>query len=258
MKAILPKFFHYYTGNDLIRIGRNHDGGYLIAKVDIEKSDLLISFGISDDWSFERDFVKNKKVPLFAYDYSIGKKIFLKKIIISILKVYKINDILNWPKNLLHSIEVFFSYIFFFTGNKKHIKKFVALDTKGINLSVSQIFDTLKNSNIFLKIDIEGNEYRILDALLKYSNRLTGIAIEFHDCDLHLSKIQKFIKNINLNLSHIHANNFGDITPTHKLPLTLELTFSKNSKSMNRTILPHMLDMPNDKLKKEINIEIEK
>ena len=61
MKAILPKFFHYYTGNDLIRIGRNHDGGYLIAKVDIEKSDLLISFGISDDWSFERDFVKNKK-----------------------------------------------------------------------------------------------------------------------------------------------------------------------------------------------------
>ena len=33
---------------------------------------------------------------------------------------------------------------------------------------------------------------------------------------------------------------------------------NENSKSMNRTILPHMLDMPNDKLKKEINIEIEK
>jgi hypothetical protein len=258
MKAIIPKFFHYYTGNDLIRVGRIHDGGYLISKADIDKSDLLISLGISDDWSFERDFIKYKKVPLFAYDYSISKKHFLKNIIISTLKIYKINDLLSWPRNIFHSIKLFFSYLTFFTGNKKHIKKFVALDTKGVNLSICQIFDTLKSSNIFLKIDIEGSEYRILDTLSEYSNSLTGMAIEFHDCDLHLDKIKKFIKNINLNLVHIHANNFGDIATRDKLPLTLELTFSKNSKPLNKTMLPHELDMPNDKLKKEINIEIEK
>ena len=56
IKAYLPKFFFYHTSNSLIRLGKKNDGGYLVSKNDIDKSDLLLSLGIYDDWSFENDF----------------------------------------------------------------------------------------------------------------------------------------------------------------------------------------------------------
>ena len=52
IKAYLPKFFFYHTSNSLIRLGKKNDGGYLVSKNDIDKSDLLLSLGIYDDWSF--------------------------------------------------------------------------------------------------------------------------------------------------------------------------------------------------------------
>ena len=62
MKARLPNFFSIKQATDLVRIGRDNDGGYLVSKSDIEKSDCLIGLGINDDWSFEEDFLSQKKV----------------------------------------------------------------------------------------------------------------------------------------------------------------------------------------------------
>ena len=257
MKALLPIFFHYFTGNDLIRIGRNHDGGYLLSKLDIEKSNSLISLGISDDWSFEEDFIKHNKVPLFAYDNSISKEIFFKNIIKSILRIYKIKNILNWPKEVFKSIKVFFSYLNFFSEDRKHFQKLVGLDTGGVNCSMNEIFKSVTSNNIFLKIDIEGSEYRALESITENEDRIEGMVIEFHNCDINLNIIKNFIEKINLKLIHIHANNFGEIRSKDKLPITLELTFSKNSKLTDQTLLPHPLDMPNNKLASEISLSIE-
>ena len=43
--------------NDLIRLGRMKDGGYVIPKRLTKKSIAMISCGISTDWSFENDFI---------------------------------------------------------------------------------------------------------------------------------------------------------------------------------------------------------
>ena len=56
MKARLPNFFAVKQAVDLVRIGRDYDGGYLVSQSDIEKSELLLGLGICDDWSFEKDF----------------------------------------------------------------------------------------------------------------------------------------------------------------------------------------------------------
>jgi hypothetical protein len=50
-KVLKPK--HLY---DLIRLGRNNDGGYLVEKNSLKVSKALISFGLSFDWSFGKDF----------------------------------------------------------------------------------------------------------------------------------------------------------------------------------------------------------
>ena len=53
---------------DLVRLGKNNDGGYLVCKNSITETDCLISFGINDDFSFEEDFKNKKNIPIFAYD----------------------------------------------------------------------------------------------------------------------------------------------------------------------------------------------
>ena len=54
-KILKPKYNY-----DLIRIGRDNDGGYLVEKKSFENTECLISLGINDDWSFEEDFLKKK------------------------------------------------------------------------------------------------------------------------------------------------------------------------------------------------------
>ena len=255
MKAYLPSFFKIKPALDLIRIGRNNDGGYLICKEDLYKSDLLISLGIADDWSFEKDFQLQKDIEIFAYDASINKKIFFKRFIKSLIKIYN-------PLLTIQSFITFLDYLKFFSKQKTHhIKKFVGLNSHNnieLNCTLSSILDKKNAKNIFLKIDVEGSEYRLLDTLILNQSKICSLIIEMHDCDLHLQKIENFIKNFKLNLVHIHANNNGEIRLEDKLPLVLELTFSKYYKLGDKVILPNKLDMPNNKNKTDITLLIKK
>jgi len=54
----LPSFFKLYSVEDLIRLGKDNDGGYLVTRSSILKATVLVSLGINDDWSFERDLIK--------------------------------------------------------------------------------------------------------------------------------------------------------------------------------------------------------
>ena len=58
---------------------------------------------------------------------------------------------------------------------------------------MTSIFERIKSNKIFLKIDIEGSEYRILDDLIRYQDLIKGLVIEFHNIDLHMEKILNFI-----------------------------------------------------------------
>ena len=151
--------------------------------------------------------LKNK-IPLHAYDASLTYK-FLIKLKISIIdKVKKI-----------------FFYKTFFKGNNIHFRKFIGINNNKEGFcTLSSVLKDLEFKAIFLKIDIEGSEYRILDSIISNHHKLSGLVIEFHDCDINLSKIEWFIKNFNLKLVHIHANNHGLFDLDKKIPLALELT----------------------------------
>jgi len=248
MKATLPKFFIFKSAEDLTRIGRKNDGGYLISKSDLYKSEILVSLGISDDISFEKQFIKEKNVDLIAYDGSLTIKFWIKRILVEFLKN---------PLNF-YALKIFFSFKNLFKGKRKLIKKFVGLDTIDKNYcTLSSILDNLDHKDIFLKIDIEGYEYRLLNTLISNHHNICGLVIEFHDCDIHLKEIESFLKNFKLKLVHVHANNYSPIRNSDKLPLTLELTFSKYCKQQDQFLLPHIKDMPNNKNKAEIELEFE-
>lgn len=91
--------------------------------------------------------------------------------------------------------------------------------------SLEQILQPYLNKNVFLKVDIEGWEYRILDQLLKHPQSILGFVIEFHDVDLHQERIKDFISFLkSYSVVHAHANNFGSIDPNGN-PTSLEITF---------------------------------
>jgi len=249
MKARLPSLFSFKSAKDLVRIGRDNDGGYLISQSDMDKTDFLVGLGIHDDWSFESDFVHHNNVPVSAYDASVNVKFFLKRIFISTIKN---------PFNFLYALKKLISYKFFFRENRKHIQKFVGLNcVDSIHCSLESIFNEIQGKNIFFKIDIEGSEYRFLDTLISNQNRISGLVMELHDCDLHLDAIKNFINGLDLKLVHIHANNHAPIRLDDGLPLVLELTFSRYCEIENEVWMPHKLDMPNNKNKSEIKLIIE-
>ena len=95
-------------------------------------------------------------------------------------------------------------------------------------------------------MDIEGSEYRCLDDLIKYKDRISGIVIEFHDIDLHIDKIKEFISKFDLKIVHIHINNWT-LVGKNDLPLIIEVTFSSNSKTQSYFANhPHALDSLNN------------
>jgi hypothetical protein len=236
-KLKLPKIFKYKQCEELIRIGNKYDGGYLITQSDLKKSDALLSFGIDANWKFETDFFKNKELPIYAYDASTNFPLFMKRAIGAFLRY----DL----KNFFFFLVGFLKFKFFFTGKKHFIPKFVGLENNKNYLSLHEVISKKNYSNYFIKMDIEGSEYRCLDDLIAYQDKITGMVIEFHDIDLHLNKIEEFISKFNLKIVHIHINNWT-LVGINDLPLLIEVTFSKNGKTnSNFANHPHVLDSPN-------------
>ena len=69
----LPNILKPKNNYQLMRLGKNNDGGYLIGKKSVTNSKNLISFGIADDWTFEDHFQKiNKDIKVKTYPKSLN------------------------------------------------------------------------------------------------------------------------------------------------------------------------------------------
>ena len=245
----LPTFLRPLYETDLIRIGRDYDGGYLIPEQSLGQTKLLYSFGLSDDWSFEEMFYNKTSTKIICYDHTVNWKFFFKIFLRDFKSVFK-----------------YFRYKKFFDGkNKIHEKKIISpVGTFYTNLQEDKIADLNSilvdhsSNSFFFKIDIEGSEYRILEQLIKYASSMAGLVIEFHDCDLNHLRIKNFIENFDLQLVHMHVNNWGFVTP-NRFPQSLELTFSPkqfNKKITNESKkFPISLDQPNNPLFQDHPIE---
>ena len=233
-KNFRPK--HTYN---LIRMGKDNDGGYLVEKKSIENAKALVSFGVSTDWSFEKDFSSINKGKIHAYDHTVNSNFFIKKIIKDFLKILTGNLFL-WIKSII----LFQDYIFFFRNENTHYIEKIGSE-KGCT-SFQETIERVNENPIFLKIDIEGSEYRIMDEIIDNARNISGLAIEFHDVDIHKQRIKDFILNFPLELVHIHGNNFSSLDHDGN-PLSLELTFADNPKILeSEHKIPHNLDQKND------------
>lgn len=227
----------------LIRLGSRYDGGYLVGEDSLKNAENLISLGIEDNWQFEKEFkIINNQTKINCYDDKSILKYLVKKFI---------TEIIFLPYYLRLNFIKYFQNIIEFVKMKKKINFFQKKIFYG---DLEEIITHTKSNNIFLKIDIEGSEYRILEEIINNQNKILGLVIEFHDFDYHKNEVYDFCERLNLNLIHIHPNNFSP-KDRYGDPLVVELTFEKNPTIIgDKLSLPHELDMKNNPLDNDIEL----
>lgn len=226
----MDDFLVYKTEYEKIRVGKDNDGGYVIANLPGEY-DSLISGGISGDISFEQQFLDRFKTSsCYAFDGTI---------------------------NTLPASDNRITFI------KKNLGTNNDDNLCNLNEYLCQ------SKNIFMKIDIEGHEFRLFPAILpEHFSNIKQLVLEIHtpaDIQLypdyfhglgdiqntHLISLMKLINKTH-TLVHFHGNNgcklqrFYNIIP---FPHVFECTFIRNDfitdKVLNDEPFPTSLDMKN-------------
>jgi hypothetical protein len=231
---MLTKFdFQPFDTNNLIRRGAKNDGGYLIPED--AKADLLISFGLGDDWKFELDLVRNNHVNKFiVFDHTQNLLVYA----IRLLKRINVNNFKfsAFIYRLLILLRYLRDYVI---RNNIHIKKRITKQGSVIinnnvkklvnDINLYELFDKFVSSpniRVILKIDIEGSEYEIIQQILHHSDQVILLVIEFHDITDNMLIFEQCLSLLKMKYSliHSHINNYGHVDE-NLIPQICEFTF---------------------------------
>ncbi|MEE3034972.1 MAG: hypothetical protein VX325_03915 [Bacteroidota bacterium] len=219
--------------NNLVRVGRDNDGGYIIPKSVFNLCDGLLSYGINKDWSFEKDFIKeNPKAIVHCYDHTLNffSVLFfsLKSIFLTIIRALLFDKIRFFKS--INGIYTIIDYFFFFKKNVTHFKNRIwdsnIKNSKTVKDSLSAIISS-NAKKIFVKMDIETAEYKVIKSLFKTKETIVGIAVEFHKLDKYSKEFDRIIELAlrNFYIAHIHGNNYSKTFLNNNFPTTVEITF---------------------------------
>ncbi len=229
---------------NLIRHGKNNDGGYVVSEKAFLESDALMGYGICEDISFEDTFSLKYNKPSYGYDCGI-------------------RDIARQSKQC-HFIDECI-------GNEKFLNPDMTSSHKVASFTKQIENAGLKNKKVFIKMDIEGAEYDAFDDILKHVQNITGLVVEFHFTKTEeMPKAIQLLQNINKDfyLVHLHSNNcvhkkrqFSVQNINGKLTKVLELTFIHKSlvtkaEPMKDQNFPKTIDQPNCPLKPDNQFEL--
>jgi hypothetical protein len=256
---LLTKLLKPFNLGNLVRLGGNKDGGYLLSNKSLSKCNFLISIGISYNWDFEKDFLKNKNIEnlsIIAYDNSISLKI-IKKFSLKNLIIFFIRPSFK----TIQRISKFFSYIKTFNRkNAIHYPLNLAKFNSKKTINLDRIFDNIKNKSIILKIDIEGSEYLLMNDILKHLSKINVLIIEFHFIQKNKVHFLKFIKNLSKKfyVSHVHINNatfqwsdkaeIVECTFERKTHFKSKVNFSKSSYPLKNLDFPSSKNIADPKI----------
>jgi len=244
LKGFRPKFL-----NDLVRLGPGGDGGYVVNERSVFHSRYLMSFGVNDDWSFELAFLKRKPdVKIFCFDPSVSKDIFRKEMLNALNEVFSVKIVLLVLSFNLSSVrrklselrywtKIYFAFSRFLAGENVRFHPIGISNGNPSNfVTFAEAFqlispEEISENSVFIKMDIEQFEFRVLPDLLKLEQYINGLVIEFHDLDILWERFMEITQKLRVHfeITHIHGNNWGGLIPNSEIPILLEVTFLKKS-----------------------------
>jgi len=230
ISKVLKKLLPYKIEFDLIRLGNNNDGGYLIPD-DLSNITKNYSAGVGNLTKFENDLEEKYSISSNMVDF-------------------------NYVDPKILPISAIFQ------------RKKIGITSDEDNLSINDWLDD-QSGDIILKMDIEGDEYLTLSSISdKNLNKIRILIVELHDLR-HLRNyffyktFEKFILKLNnlFYVCHLHVNNVSKLTNIggYNVPDMLEVTFIRKDRIKNFTnkfaSIPHKLDQKTVLNQKELNLD---
>jgi Methyltransferase FkbM domain len=242
---MLPASWKPVPTDDLVRLGAPLDGGYVVSRRSVAASTMLLSMGLNDDWRFESEFRAQNGASVHCYDHTVTPRFWM-------LNALKQAVLLRFSR-----VFQYFRYRQFFRDDVVHHRVKIGYDGHN-ETSLDSIISKLSRDKIFLKVDIEGSEYRILDSVLKNAHRFTAAVFEFHDVDLHRHRIIDFISRFKeFSIVAVNGNNFGGVDSLGD-PLVLEVSFVRNeflAVGGSDVLSPLVAPVPNDPRRQALTID---
>ena len=236
IEKFIKRFRENYVSVDLIRIGGDADGGYLIPDI-FNRIAYCLSPGVADTADFEAELSRRYDIKSFMIDGSVASAPFADE-------------------------------------NFHFTKKFLGYRTNGDFITLSDWMESIldaggDNHGIILQMDIEGGEYDVLTFESTATlSRFAAMIIEFHGLEqffgphfLHMTSIlfEKLYRNF--AICHVHPNNNCGVTSLNgiDMPNVIEVTFLRHDlvdkfKSASALSLPHPLDRKNVSHKPDIGM----
>lgn len=222
-------FLRPYCVDSKVRVGKSRDGGYVFENKSLDDFEILYSYGVGWDVSFEKALYRRHKKPSRIFDptlFDVGSiPIFAKRRMLSLLKYFA--NVMVWTP-LLMALKVSHQITFY---------------NEGLGASKKYKYDSFPNhvkrfgdvgKKILLKMDIEGGEYDVLkdEKFINALDNVVQIVIEFHDADSRFAELKSIVESLNKKFTvvHFHGNNYCGVFELNgrQIPKAFEITFLNN------------------------------
>lgn len=211
-----------------IRLGGPHDGGYVILNHQLDQIDASLSYGVGRNWAFDLDLANRTGSPVYMFDHTIGQVVTNHPLVTHIREGVAPTSSTNRGMKLdtvSHHLD-------------RYVPEWAEEDTR-----------------LFLKMDIEYEEFPVLEALDEaIIKKFDQIAMEIHEMQLDISRTTNLLAKLNRThvLVHVHGNNCCDgfRLPEVKgwIPRLMELTWFRRDLATeivsNTQTYPTSLDSP--------------
>ena len=231
-------FLRPFVAGELIRVGRDEDGGYVVPAATVEKTRLLLGIGINDDWTFEEDMAgRNPALHAVGVDGTAGLRLLRRKAASRALQGLGSALTLQFRKAARK-----FSYrtkiprFREFFSRHTFVRLMLRPQPEPGGITLGQLVEKYRvpgsaEPDVFLKIDIEGGEYEILRSAGTVLDAVHCLTVEFHALDERWSDLRDIALALDEEflVAHVHGNNYSPLIPGTDIPSVLEVTWLRRS-----------------------------
>ncbi|MFZ2103340.1 MAG: hypothetical protein WAU86_22535 [Oricola sp.] len=224
--CFLPAPFKPREMADVIRLGCEHGGGYVISTDAIANARYLLSLGLGPNCEFELDFAAMAPLAkLHCHDPSVHGDELRKAAFRA-----RVGNLFFRRQRRSRIVEYHRNYETLFGGKNRsfvHCEQPVGKGDSEIPLNEAIAQLDPEPGTLFLKCALDGEEYGLLDQIIENNDFLSGLTVTFHDLSAHMREVMVFLSVMGefMGLDNTAASN-ADGVSDNGVPNTVEISMS--------------------------------